>query len=491
MLLILSTALQVIALTSTPAADALAHVPADAYGAIAVRPEQGTAPTTGQAEAGTASGALFHQFLTLGAQLRLLPAQARVVGDIVGCLPLLGRYPCAFALLDITSRPLSNGGYRLNDMQAVLVFETNGDHEPIAERIRQLLAAYTNAELSRLDRHSETGLIRYRLTDSRLPPWAIIEWAAVEQQFVVAIGQGALDRALAVLAGNAPALANDGWTAQARRTAEADVAFFEWMIAVEPLRTRLGEVVQGRPEEVLRALGAESLERVLGTIGTRGRAVTAHLVSRTAGADQHVTLCEPAPPEDPAMAAIPTAATRYVLLRPPIAEWIRAARAAWLASQHVSKREGLCAGWARLEQEYGFRVEEDLLAQLGTRVIIHDYPPHPLRIPLLWTVAIEVDGDSEQVRRAIEGMLRAWQAALVRQLAETPDTGLAPQLQRTGDGLWFLRLGLAGPAIGLHPRWVIVGFSPEAVRRNLVSLHGPGSDPPAGQPPVDTPQPDR
>ncbi len=155
----------------------------------------------------------------------------------------------------------------------------------------------------------------------------------------------------------------------------------------------------------------------------------------------------------------------------PLREWYVRGREAYLASQHESRREAYREGWLRFEREYGFDFDHDLLAHLGQRIIIHDFPPHPLAVPLLWTYLVETDGDVTAVRRAVDGMMRAWQSGLPKADGETASGGgFVPEIRRTDDGIWYLQLGLAGPAIGVADHWIVISFSPAAVRENLRRL---------------------
>jgi len=471
----LIAAILLFAATSAPPAEpATACVPADAMLVVAGHPppdRPGASSPASQPD----SQLLFEQLLTIAGQLRILPPQARVAGDVAACMPLLARYPYAFALMDITARPLPAGGHRLAGMQAAIVFDTGGDNRPLVQRIRQLLAAYTNAELSRLETIASDGGTRYRLVDSRLPDWCVIEWGAMGRQFVVSIGRGAFERILAVHRGTSVPLANDPWYRSACGLARIDRAYIECFLAAARLRLRLDEAVAGRPREVMQAIGADKLDRSLLTVSADARAVRAHAILSVDGFDHDVVLSEVPSADDPAAAAVPPQARRFGYLRQPLAVWVRGVREAWLASQGPATSEVLRNGWRRIESEYGFGAERDLLAHLGSRLIVHDYPPHPLHIPLLWTFLIETDGAEADVRRAIDGMMTAAQAALEAKAARESGTGIAPQLRRTGDGIWYLQLGLAGPALAVTPGWIVISFSPEAVRENFSYVRAAGS----------------
>ena len=462
-----------------PSDDLMRYVPDDAMVVLAGRLLPRSLPATAPAE-GEAGTVFLQQVLAVGLQLRLLPEDVRLLGDVLGTLPLLSRHPCVFALLDVSSQPVAGRSYRLEQMQAGLVLLTGGDHEAVTQRIQQLLAAYTNTATSRLTKTSAPGKTRYRLSDSRLPPWAVIEWSAMHDRFLVTLGEGAFERMAAVT--DETALCTDPWYVTARRQVRSGEAVFECVIAAQRLRERLDEVIQGRPDHVLRALGAGSLDRLCFVVGAEGRAVVSRVMIRTDEGDEVFPLSESVAPGSPAAGAIPAQASSYMSLRLPLGPWVRRVRDAYLASRSPEAGMRLRTAWTRIEERAGVRFEEDLLDRLGSRLIVHDYPPHPLHIPFLWTYLLETDGDEEALRRTLDAWMGALQSELQARTGR-PDAGLAPRLNRTRDGIWFLQLGIAGPAVGVCGHWIIFGYSPESVRRNAAFLRGPTS----GAAPVDTP----
>ncbi len=156
------------------AGDLLRRVPIDAYAVIWGDPRALPAGPGAATQQGGRLG--LEPLLALASQLQMIPPEARVVADVIASLPLLAKYPYAFALLDVTSMPIEGGAYRLEQLQAAMVFETGGDDAAIVSRVRQLLTAHTNSVISRLDRVQIGEHWRYKLIDSRLPAWAVIEW---------------------------------------------------------------------------------------------------------------------------------------------------------------------------------------------------------------------------------------------------------------------------------------------------------------------------
>ena len=165
---------------------------------------------------------------------------------------------------------------------------------------------------------------------------------------------------------------------------------------------------------------------------------------------------------------IPREATAYALIEQSPLELVRRVTEAYLAARSESTQRRLRELWSQIETELDVDVERDLLMQLGPRIVIHDYPQHPL--PLARTVVIQVTGSPAAVRTAVDRLMRRWQRHL-----ESPQSGWPLlRLQKADDGVWYLQMGLYGPALAVTDRWLVISFSPVAVRQILALLEPPG-----------------
>ena len=45
-------------------------------------------------------------------------------------------------------------------------------------------------------------------------------------------------------------------------------------------------------------------------------------------------------------------------------------------------------------------------------------------------------------------------------------------IQHDDDGVWYLQYGIYGPALAVLDRWIVISFSPKAVRHNIARLNG-------------------
>ena len=99
-------------------------------------------------------------------------------------------------------------------------------------------------------------------------------------------------------------------------------------------------------------------------------------------------------------------------------------------------------------------------------MIVHDFPHHPLGLPLLWTVLVEIDGSAESVRTALDRLL----AHVYKTIEDRSGPAGLTRLERDDDGVWYVRFGLYGPALAVTDRWVVISYSPQAVRENVEYL---------------------
>jgi hypothetical protein len=104
--------------------------------------------------------------------------------------------------------------------------------------------------------------------------------------------------------------------------------------------------------------------------------------------------------------------------------------------------------------------------------VLFDYPPHPLEIPFALTVAIEID-DPKAVRTAIDALLESWGRYLDERAERNKTTLVRLKVKRAEDGVWFLQAGILGPALKVTERYVVLSWSPEALRAALLRMPGP------------------
>jgi hypothetical protein len=405
----------------------------------------------------------------------IIPQQGRMLADIVGTLPLLARRPHAIVLLEATPKVIGPRSYRLGTLSSALIVESSGLEIEFDRRIRDLLSTYADAENGRIERQRIGNVEFHRLIDQRLPAWAVMDWGTVGEYLVVAVGKGTFERVLAAMEGQAASLAADRWYAHAHRRCGATGSGLEIYADFTRLRERVDDVMNDEIRSALEAAQLDKVDRALMAVGFDGRALHSEALARDLdGKDHHLLLTgkEVAAPE--VLAAIPEGADCFAAFRMPLGLNIRRARQAYMETQSPSRQQRWRDLWNRLQAEFDFDVETGLLDALGDHVIFHTYPPHPLRLAMLGTVWIQIKPeDTAIVQRTVDRIMAGCAHYINRPAASRPAItrfSFWPEIRRDAAGLWYLQLGVIGPAVGVSEGWIVISFSPEAVRQNLAHL---------------------
>jgi hypothetical protein len=138
--------------------------------------------------------------------------------------------------------------------------------------------------------------------------------------------------------------------------------------------------------------------------------------------------------------------------------------------------------------QLGVDIHKDLLDRLQPLVLVHDWPGHPLHLPLMATFVGAVEPGRQAEARSATARLTAAAAAAQDGKASA---ALAPEAEgalpaghaaealpgdftrlriRTDkDGIAYLQFGLAGPAWGWFDNRLVVSWSPAAVRANAAA----------------------
>ena len=447
--------------TSQPARPLSASIPAEALVVYFNRPGA-QVRSRAQAAAGMAS------VLLAASTLGVLPAEGGFLADLVGCLPVVGTHDLAVVLLHVSSRQVGPHSYRLEQLKLALLVRTKGQNEPITAQIRRILSRHTNSSVAELEQVSVGQDSFRRLTDSRLPPWQVLTFGALDDLYVITMGSSAHRQILDAHRSRTGSLAKNEWFARADHATGGDQAGIEWLIDFEKLRSRLGQVVRGRPEAVLKELGFDTVRRGLWSISSTPRGQAWCGMHLTADGDRLRVLSDPDTFPDRHRQAVPAGAN-HAMIRMDVAATSRALARAYLASRSDQRAARLRQAWRRVQAELELDIETDLLEQLGPYVIIHDRPPHPLNIPFACTVLIQLR-DRAGVQATLDTLLSAWDAHLVARSEGIGRALFAPRIRHDADGVWYIQVGLAGPALCVTDRYLLISWSPHAVRANLELL---------------------
>lgn len=408
----------------------------------------------------------------------LIPNEGQVFADIAGALPLLGQFEHAVVLLDVSSRvvertevatsiPAEPGiSLRLKSLQTAVIFRT-GDRSPVVlEQLDRVIGRYTNSQVAKLSSQKESGYTYQRLVDERLPGWAIWEWGRLGDFFVVSFGEGAFQKIAKAHGGQTRRLGEDDWFRRAMSKTQGDEALVEWFIAFASLRERLGDEAQGRVARVADALQASDMTHDLWTIGYEGRAMTWYRCYRRQGEDFVRAYSDPAGYSPPHRRIVPDAARHMAILNVPTRWLVDSLPRAWVASQSEGNLRKWKRAWRSLEQETGVDISGNLIENIGQTVVIFDYPPHPLDIPVALTVAIEIK-NRRAVQSATDTLLAAWGQYLDDRAERNQTVLVRMKVKRDDDGVWYLQAGILGPALKVTDRYVVLSWSPQALRDAL------------------------
>jgi hypothetical protein len=380
------------------------------------------------------------------------------------------RFPHALALLDVKAKPTETDptARRMDRLRFALVVDTQGQVDPFLRVIQKTVNEQTDAGAATLTNRRVGGWTYQELRDRRLPDWTVIAWGHIDGQFVLTVGAGVWPSIAAVAAGDAPSLSRDPWFAAARRN-WGQRSLVEIFVAAEEICRRLDPLVGGRATAFFRAWDAEGLQRAHWALGLEDRAMfcVAHFLRGDDTFRREYADGDPQPAR--LLETVPTGA-RYAVYRLPVADFVGQLAASIVALQEPRAQWRIRRGWARMEAEQGFDVRRDLLGNLGDALVLHNDPPHPLRLPLAMTVLAEITGDPVKVRDTVELMFAAFDHALTRALAE--DRGPPPwTIHRDADDVWYIGFGpIAGPAVTVTDRYVVLSWSPQALRSYLARI---------------------
>ncbi len=422
----------------------------------------------------TVSIAAIIDFLNAGG---LIPNEGQVFADIASALPLLGRFEHAMILLDVSSRMIRTKtepgkpdsgeiSLRLKELQCAVILRTHGEHQMVLRQLNRIINRYTNKEVARLETQRASGFKYQRLTDERMPGWAVWEWGRLDDFFVVTFGSGAFEKIAATYKHTAPSLYEAEWFRQATIKTKGDSAVAQVFIAFSQLEQQLGTAAQGRHTKVVKAIGADMMTHDLWTVGREGRALRCYRCYHRNGEDKVIRYSDPANYPVRHRRIIPPDAERYGIITVPTRWLVDNLPRAWMAAKAQSTIDKWTRIWDRLEQETGVDINGNLINHLGETVVFFDYPPHPLNVPLTYTIAIEID-DRQPVKMSIDTLLSTWSRYLDREAERKGTTLVRVKVLQDNDDIWYLQAGILGPALKVTDKYIVISWSPQALRDAL------------------------
>lgn len=444
--------------------DLFALVPADAVAVVALDPPRAASPASSPSTDDLAAQLLVQISRQLGMFLEA-DETLRVWTDVAAGFVQLVRRPVAFAILDIEFEEREDGGHELARMNAALLVDTRGSHETVEQQIRHLLNTYTNQEHTKLERIDGAGAdgapARYELKDDRLPGWARITFGPVGATYLITLGEGAAQRMASCAAQPGTSLAHDAWLTAAARACRKPGIEFRFFADIERLVQRQPDGFRSRVNTWLHLIDLPQTRRLFNVISRDGRVVESTAFVRQADADRAIPIADHEFLKPWGYDLIPKEATVFTVADAnfrtlPLSIW-----EAFVSSRTPNTAAMYRETLARIETESGVRLREDVFARLGDRIVIHDFPVHALRLPVARTIYVPIEKEPQ----VVAGNLDRFLAAAARALAGPSATDPSP-LRREPDGVWYVHLGLQGPALKVCGGWLVISYSPFAVRAN-------------------------
>jgi hypothetical protein len=428
--------------------------------------------------------------------LSKLDSDTRVWVDALAALSVALRYPHAVVLLDVSARRRKDGGHQLAGLHAALIIDVRHDGSDmrpsavIERHIQHLLNSYANDQDSVLTSQSRQGgrvaatERRFRIQDRRLPPWASLTFGPVGGLYVIAIGDGTFEQVAETIRGLTPGLAPAAWFREAFRAADgsrlAPGRGLGWYVDFDRLRPEDDPLLAAKIDQVLASLRLAGAQRGLWTVRYwggpegRGQAVEVGGFLRRNGKDELSAVADGRFLSRIPGAAIPDEADGYAIIDCNPRAVLRGLCDAYLAARSADARQSIRGFWRNHQEKAGVFIDRDVIPHLGRYVVIHDYPAHALGLPFMWTILFQVDQHSGGLQENLDQLLAY--------VSEALSTSGSWQLHRDTDGVWYLQFGIYGPALMVTEKWLIISFSPQAVRQNQRWLTGtrdiptPGSD---------------
>lgn len=404
-----------------------------------------------------------------GAPLR---ARQKFALRLVEAFGAAARKPFALAILDAKARPTDDGdGKRVDKLQVALIVRTNGRNEPFLKIVQKAVNELTDQGQATLAKREAAKWKFDELTDKRLSE--SIAWGIIGDYFIVSYGPGVWPRIAAIAAGDAAALSRDAWVAEARtdliqslRSAGSGAQpihepIVEVYLAARAVRERIDPFVDGRASRFFAAMHAEDMDRALWSLGFKGRALYCAAHYRESGQMVRRLYADP-DVNDPRVLRLIPADSRYAIYRLHLPSYTPRMFGSYYATRDEKDRDSAERFWQRIQQELGFDGQKDLLDHLGSTIVLHNHPPHPLRLPLAFTCIVDVR-DGAKVRATMEKLLTAWQKHLAD--TEAADEAGWTALERDDDGVWYLQYGpIAGLAWTMTDHHLVTSWSPAALR---------------------------
>jgi hypothetical protein len=427
------------------------------------------------------NGRLMTTLLTTASMTGLFNADQQILADVISAAVTIGKYPHAVFLLDAGAKKLGPGSYTLDHLSMGVVVKADAQaHGKFLAFIKQTLDHYFTADNAKLSWTGEDKLRRQKLNSPNFPDWCYWEWGNIGDTFIFTVGRGAYETvAKTVLTPDQTLnsrtlvqLAHDNDDDIDRRMLFAYADF-------DGLGRKIRPVMGSDYDNILRSFSAGDIDRTLISAGFTDRAFLSKIYVNRPGLYQVGHLTGDFFTGDWRAKAVPPQATSYGVSVSEVPHAIQYVVDTYLASRNPAAREKLIRNYIELAEKAGLgNTLETVFAHIGPMVITHDWPKHPMGIPLAKTMLIEHDRDPN-LKTNWDKTMGTWRQML-RLLNGKDEKDPNPsaweslfnlQLDRTDDGIWFVHVGpLVLVAAGLDDNFLVLSYAVPAVQANLNHL---------------------
>lgn len=446
------------------------RLPEDALGFIEVDPTVG-----GIAPAGSGTGGLMDMGFEALRAVGVLPREVSVAGDALGLAAMTGNRHFCIGWLDAELTAGPHDGLMCKSFQLVWLVDTKGRPDEMLRRITALLDHVSTRETSRqtVKKAAENGREFVEFSDTRWPAWLKLGWTQEKDVFVLGFGAGAMEHYLADRAvGGVPwADTVKGVDAGAAKAGSAGEVFARVYAAPKAFRERFPEAIQrtllGR---IFQALELSDADKALFSARRQGRVVSMDFGVVRGGTIKATPWTVALPADSPLVKIVPPGATSYLALD---VDWPGLYARVTALLDAILTEEGELPVDAKVKKfaaRHGVDLQKDVLSKAEHIVLVHDFPQHPLGIPLMVTAIASADGGGVAAgtlaHKQLDKLLADAQGALDKH------PGGTFRLRSDKDGIMYMQFGLVGPAWGWAGNRLVWSWSPAAVRENLNAAAG-------------------
>lgn len=429
-------------------------VPADFLAFYTVDPPAGP-EVPGNANSLEIATVLIDQAFAMGF-LKSLDIVFRGWLDAIACISTVIAHPHAVMLFDLQVQRDDQESHRVSSLRGAIVLQTRGNNQAIERRIQHLLGSYADQQESVLQPMQFGTHTLHRFSDSRLADWLVLFWGPVGEHFVIAIGEESAHSIVESLNGKSDTAWSNAKYRDAVDKLAAQHALITVQIQFDEIR-RKSRALGAKLSRMQADLGMADCEQGFWAAGYAGRSLEIRQWLSIRGTGHTAPVSGEHFLVETARIALPAKANSFAAIGAEPRVWFERIRAAYLSARSRRNAAESCEYWARVEATAGLRFV-DLFSALGGPILVHDYPVHALRLPPAWTIAVPIQGDVQALRRQVDSLMEYWRS----QLTDSPFG-----LSQSSDGIWFMNVGLEGPALTVTERFLVFSFSPHAVRQNL------------------------